>query len=104
MINLRRTIVWALAASVGVGVAAQERGVGIPAAVREAQGVLVAAFPELREGRVAWRIVTTATGVAVEARQPATPFEDLTTTAPIVAAAVTVVAQGGVETLQPRAR
>ncbi len=95
---------WVLAASVGVGVAAQERGVAIPAAVREAQGVLVAAFPELREGRVVWRIVTTATGVAVEARQPATPFEDLTAMAPVVAAAVTVDEQGGVAGASRRAR
>ncbi len=101
--NLKRTMGWALAMSVLAAVAApQERGASIPQSVREAQGVLIAAFPELREGRVAWRIVSTPTGVEVEARQPVTPFEDLTPTAPLVAATVTVDEEGQLQALQVR--
>jgi hypothetical protein len=85
-----------------VGVGAQERGVPIPALVREAQGVLVAAYPELREGRVTWRLATTATGVEVEARQPRTPSEDVTTMAPLVVATVTVDVEGRLAMLGAR--
>ena len=102
--NLQRTMGWALALCVLAGVAvAQERGVAIPASVREAQGVLIAAYPELREGRVAWRITTTATGVEVEARQPLTPLDvSASQTAPLVAATVTVNEQGQLQALQAR--
>ena len=102
--NVRQTMGWALAMSVLAGVAAaQERGVAIPASVREAQGVLIAAYPELREGRVAWRIETTATGVEVEARQPLTPLDvSASQTTPLVAATVTVDEEGQLQALQAR--
>jgi hypothetical protein len=104
--NLQRTMRWALAMSVLAGVAAaQERGVAIPPSVRETQGVLIAAFPELREGRVSWRIVTTAAGVEVEARQPLTPLDvSAMQTTPLVAATVTVDEEGKLQALQARGR
>lgn len=69
--------------------------------VREAPGVedvrqlLVAAYPELLEGRVSWRVTTTATGLVVEAHRVELPFAPLP---PMTAALVTgtaVVDQDG---------
>jgi hypothetical protein len=100
---MRRQSAWMVGVMLATtALSAQERGVQIPAAVRETQGVLIAAFPELREGRVAWRITTTATGVEVEARQPGTPFADQTTTAPVVAAMVSIDEQGRLAALAAR--
>jgi hypothetical protein len=101
--NLKRTMGWALAASLLLAgrAAAQDRRVSIPVSVREAQGVLVAAYPELREGRLAWRIESTPTGVVVEAREAVMPTDATASrTAPLVAAAVTVDEQGRLQALQ----
>jgi hypothetical protein len=103
--NVQRLMVGALAAGVfWTGeVAAQERGVSLPAAVREAQGVLVAAYPELREGRIAWRIESTPTGAVVEARRAVAPLEaSANQTAALVAATVTVDEQGRLQALDAR--
>ena len=71
----------------------------VPALVREAQELLIAAYPELREGRVAWQIAPTETGVAVEARAQIGPFE-ATPTAPLVAAIVDADEEGRVRALR----
>jgi hypothetical protein len=100
--NVQRLMVGALAASVlwTGGVAAQERGVSLPPAVREAQGVLIAAYPELREGRIAWRIESTPTGSVVEARRAVPPLEaSANQTTPLVAATVTVDEEGRLQAL-----
>ena len=73
----------------------------LPPAVREAQGVLIAAYPELREGRIAWRIESTPTGAVVEARRAAAPLEMAASqTAPLVAAIVTVDEEGRLQALE----
>lgn len=98
---MRRQSAWMVGVVVATtALTAQERGVRVPAVVREAQGVLVAAYPELRERRVTWRITTTATGVVVEARHPVMAFEDLITTAPVVAATIGADEQGRLAMLQ----
>jgi hypothetical protein len=85
----------------GAGLAAQDTVPPVPPAVRESQALLIAAYPELREGRIAWRIEPTATGVVVEARRLLSPNEPSTPDAPIVGATVKVDEQG-IESLDVR--
>jgi hypothetical protein len=77
---------------------AQDRRPAVPAIVREAQELLIAAYPELREGRLSWRIAPTESGVVVEARPQASPFEE-TLGAPLVAAVVRADEHGRVQEL-----
>jgi hypothetical protein len=87
---------------VRIGVA-QERGVRVPVDVREAQGVLVAAYPELRQGPVRWQIEATDAGVVLTARPATTPFESVARDAPaLVAATATVDSEGRVQALEAR--
>lgn len=81
---------------------AQERST-----LREAPGVentrqlLIAAYPELREGRVDWRVTTTATGFIVEAHRVETPFVTRPSDAPpLVSGAVVVDEAGALQSLR----
>jgi hypothetical protein len=76
----RRAAVLLFASVLG---AAMPAGAQEPPALREAPVVeetrqlLLAAYPELTEGRIAWRVTTTPTGVVVEAHRVETPFATL---------------------------
>lgn len=48
----------------------------LPAAVREAQAVLLAAYPELAAARIAWRSTATDDGFELAAHAAIEPFED----------------------------
>jgi hypothetical protein len=60
-----RAIVWPLAISglLTGGALAQERAAPVTARVAAAQGLLIAAYPELREAPMSWRVETTSTAV-----------------------------------------
>jgi hypothetical protein len=75
--------------------------------VREAPGVeatrqvLLAAYPELREGRVAWRVTPTEHGIVVEAHQIELPFVPLPPDAsPLVSGTAVVDEQGSLQSLR----
>jgi len=87
-----------LCIAASAGTQAQERR-PVPAVVREAQELLIAAYPELREGRLTWRIVPTATGVVVEVRPQTVPVETTPSVA-LVAATVEADQQGRVRELR----
>jgi hypothetical protein len=76
----------------------QDRRPAVPALVREAQELLIAAYPELREGRLSWRIVPTESGVTVDARVQTSPFEEAHS-APLVAATVVTDEHGRIQEL-----
>jgi hypothetical protein len=102
--NLKRTtMVCALAASVLLTGRVTAQRQSIPPADREAQAVLIAAYPELREGRFAWRLEATSTGAVLEAREAVTPVDvSASQTAPTIAATVTVDAEGRLADVQVR--
>jgi hypothetical protein len=77
-----------------------------PPVLREAPGVedvrqlLIASYPELREGRVNWRVTTTAAGLLVEAHRVETPFAPLPdATAALVTGTAVVDQEGQLESL-----
>ncbi len=75
----------------GVAPASQARGVSV--AVRETQGVLVAAHPELAARRMTRHVAPTATGLELEATDRVRPT-DATPVAALLTATVTVDEQG----------
>ena len=81
---------------------AQERGVGLPAVVRETQGVLTAAYPELRTQPVTWSIEATPARLDAAARAAVAPLPGATVSAPLVAATVTVDERGELTALVAR--
>jgi hypothetical protein len=98
--HTKRALVGALLMTASATTAfAQDRRPAVPALVREAQELLIAAYPELREGRLSWRIVPTESGVAVEARAQTSPFEE-TSAAPLVAATVVADEHGRMQELR----
>ncbi len=98
--TMRRTVTGTLLMlGIAVSAGAQETQRAVPALVREAQELLIAAYPELREGRLTWRIVPTETGVVVEVRPQTVPIET-TPSAPLVAATVEADEQGRVQALR----
>jgi hypothetical protein len=97
--HTRRALVGALLMSATATPAfAQDRRPAVPALVREAQELLIAAYPELREGRLSWRILPIESGVAVEVRAQTSPFEE-PSSAPLVAATVVADEHGRVQEL-----
>ena len=73
--------------------------VPVPAVVHETQALLIAAYPELRKERVAWRVATISGGAIVEARYRAEPF-DAAPSPPLVAATVAADEHGRVQELR----
>jgi len=102
---VRSPIVWALvlgALRPGPAAAQEPRRDESPL-VREAQAVLLAAYPELREGRVSWRVETTTNGVVLDAHRITSP-EPMTTASrvPLVGARVFADQGGALQALRAR--
>ncbi len=81
---------------------AQEPRPSVPSHLREVQAVLVAAYPELREGRIAWRVESTEAGLVVEARVGSTALEVPAPTPAMLAATVVVDEQGRLQEMRAR--
>ena len=71
----------------------------LPAAVREAQAVLLAAYPELRSTAIAWRATDTEDGFVLAAHAARAPFEDPTEQPALVATRATRDLDGGLASL-----
>jgi hypothetical protein len=98
--HTRRVLVGALLmTATATHALAQDRRPVVPAVVREAQELLIAAYPELREGRLSWRIAPTESGVMLEVRPQMSPFEEMAG-APLVAATVMADEHGRVQELR----
>jgi hypothetical protein len=99
---LRSPIVWALLAGMLPGhAAAQERRRDESPLVREAQALLLAAYPELRDGRVSWRVQMTSTGVVLDARRITAPEQILAASSvPLVGARVVADERGALQALR----
>jgi hypothetical protein len=87
-----------LAVLLAVDPAAQEGRAVVTTAMRDAQALVTAAFPELHDRgvRVAWRIEPTATGFVVEAGEAVVPFGAGARAPALVIAAVVVDDDGRV--------
>jgi hypothetical protein len=97
---MKRTIAGVvLAAAMATDAPAQEARATVPRSVLEAQELLVAAYPELREGRMAWRVEPTTSGVAVEAA-PARLSFDAPPPLALVAATLLADEEGRVQELR----
>ncbi len=71
----------------------------LPAAVREAQAVVLAAYPELRTAAIAWRTTTTGEGFVLTAHAAPDPFAPFPDTPPLVDTRVALDLDGRVQTL-----
>ena len=73
---------------------------GVAEAVRATQGLMVAAFPDLNEESLTWRVQVTESGHVIDA-QPAVPLGGDTSTTPVrLRATVTLTDRGQLETAQ----
>jgi hypothetical protein len=78
----------------------QERKVEEAKPVADARQLLLAAYPEVREGRVDWRFKTTETGFVVEARRIEAPFDRTLGRRPaLVSGALTLDENGDLQSL-----
>jgi hypothetical protein len=83
-----------------VAVLTQERSQEEVKPVAEARQLLLAAYPELREGRVDWRLKTTPDGPVIEARRVEGAFDrDLGRRLALVSGAVTIDENGDLQSL-----
>ncbi len=106
MTNYRSATRVLLALGISAGAMTTIASAQEPPVLREAPGVedvrqlLIASYPELREGRVSWRVTTTATGLLVEAHRVETPFAPLPdATAALVTGTAVVDQEGHLESL-----
>jgi hypothetical protein len=86
--DMTRATVGALLLAAAMNAHAQDARPQVPAVVLEVQELLVAAYPELRAGRLSWRVTPTATGVVVEARPAPVTFDEAPGDALVVATVV----------------
>jgi len=102
---LRSPIVWALVlgALVPGHAAAQAPRRDESPLVREAQALLLAAYPELRDGRVSWRVDTTTNGLVLDAHRITSPEQILAASSmPLVGARVVADERGALQALRAR--
>ena len=99
----RRVLTGVVAAVLSGAVSAPAQDVtSLSPPVLEAQGLLIAAYPELREGRITWRVDATAERVVVEARRATSPLDIAATSAApaLVSAAIAIDERGQLVTLE----
>jgi hypothetical protein len=80
--------------------ARQDGELSVPVALREAQQLLVAAYPELREGRVTWRLDVAGSTLTVDARRVESMADLTRETLPLVGARVTTNDEGHLQELR----
>ncbi len=92
----RLALMLAISASLlPASVRAQEPPVREAAGVEDVRQLLIAAYPEVREGRVNWRVTTTAAGLLVEAHRIESPFTPLPPATDALVSGTAVVDQSG---------
>ena len=92
-------VVVALAGTITAVAAQEPMAPELPAAVREAQAVVLAAYPELRGAAVAWRQTETGDGFVLAAHAARAPFEDPTEQPALVETRATRDLDGRLESL-----